>query len=98
MKHIDDAPWLLRLQAGDLEALRYFFLRYYKPLCLKASLALGNITAAENLVQQVFRRIWLEEEYKQVTAPAADFFYERVHMVCEAITNETPVQDMQLSS
>lgn len=97
MKHIDDASWLPRLQEGNLQAFKYFFLQYYKPLCLKASLMLGDIASAETLVQQVFREVWLRKEYRKMTVPVADFFYLRVHVACEMALSETTITNMQLS-
>lgn len=84
MKHTEDAAMLPRLQQGDLQALKHYFLLHYRPLCLKAALMLGNLKAAEQLVQDVFRELWQEEQYLYITAPVADFLYASVHTACEA--------------
>jgi RNA polymerase sigma-70 factor (family 1) len=58
---------LSRLKAGDLQAYRMLFDKYYVNLCKQAALKIGgDIAIAEDIVQQVFIDFWAKERYKSI--------------------------------
>jgi len=47
-----------RLRGGDQQALALLFAEYYGPLCLFVQRYVDDVAAAEDLVQNVFIRLW----------------------------------------
>ncbi len=47
-----------RIKNGDKKAFRILFDRYYRSLCFFACKYVNNLTTAEDLVQELFLKIW----------------------------------------
>ena len=82
MEHMDDSAMLTALKSGDIKAYQYFFMKYYKPLCLKARTMLNSMQEAEQLVQQIFVQVWEERLYHEIEHSVGGYFYRRVHNSC----------------
>lgn len=82
MEHMDDSAMLTALKGGDIKAYQYFFMKYYKPLCLKARTMLNSMQEAEQLVQQIFVQVWEERLYHEIEHSVGGYFYRRVHNSC----------------
>jgi DNA-directed RNA polymerase specialized sigma24 family protein len=82
MNSIDDMAVLSELKQGNIKAYQYFFLKYYKPLCLKAHTMLGNMRRAQDLVQHTFIRIWEQRLYLDIQQSVGGFLYQQVHLDC----------------
>jgi len=82
MNSIDDKAVLSELKQGNIKAYQYFFLKYYKPLCLKAHTMLGNMQMAQDLVQHTFIRIWEQRLYLEIQQSVGGFLYQQVHLDC----------------
>ena len=82
MEHMDDSAMLTALKSGDIKAYQYFFMKYYKPLCLKARTMLNSMQEAEQLVQQIFVQVWEERLYLEIEHSVGGYFYRRVHNTC----------------
>lgn len=82
MEHMDDSAMLTALKSGDIKAYQYFFMKYYKPLCLKARTMLSSMPEAEQLVQQIFVQVWEERLYHEIEHSVGGYFYRRVHNRC----------------
>jgi DNA-directed RNA polymerase specialized sigma24 family protein len=82
MNSIDDKAVLSELKQGNIKAYQYFFLKYYKPLCLKAYTMLGNMQMAQDLVQHTFIRIWEQRLYLEIQQSVGGFLYQQVHLDC----------------
>lgn len=82
MTSIDDMAVLSELKQGNLKAYQYFFLKYYKPLCLKAFTMVGNMKQAQDVVQHTFIRIWEEKLYLDIQQSVGGFLYQQVHLDC----------------
>jgi len=82
MTSIDDMAVLSELKQGNIKAYQYFFLKYYKPLCLKAHTMLGNMRRAQDLVQHTFIRIWEQRLYLDIQQSVGGFLYQQVHLDC----------------
>ena len=82
MTSIDDMAVLSELKQGNIKAYQYFFLKYYKPLCLKAYTMVGDMKTAQDLVQHTFIRIWEERLYLDIQQSVGGFLYQQVHLDC----------------
>lgn len=61
---IDDSGICILLNNRDLEGMKHLFEAYYRPLVLWSDSLLGDMQAAEDVVQEFFIRIWEQELYK----------------------------------
>lgn len=82
MQYMDDSAMLASLKGGDLKAFQYFFMKYYKPLCLKARTMLTVMEEAEQLVQHVFVQVWEEQLYLEIDHSMGGYLYKMVHNSC----------------
>ena len=82
MQHTDDSVMLLALKDGEIKAYQYFFMKYYKPLCLKARMMLNSMEEAEQLVRHVFVQVWEEKLYLEIEHSVGGYFYRMVHNSC----------------
>lgn len=82
MQHTDDSVMLLALKGGEIKAYQYFFMKYYKPLCLKARMMLDSMEEAEQLVRHVFVEVWEEKLYLEIEHSVGGYFYRMVHNNC----------------
>jgi RNA polymerase sigma-70 factor (ECF subfamily) len=56
--YLDELQLVERVRAGDSRAFDLVFSRYYKALCGYCESFLGNPAAAEDVVQDVFVKVW----------------------------------------
>jgi DNA-directed RNA polymerase specialized sigma24 family protein len=89
MEHMDDSAMLTALKGGDIKAYQYFFMKYYKPLCLKARTMLNNMQEAEQLVQQIFVQVWEERLYHEIDQSVGGYFYRKVHNSCVTLVRKS---------
>ncbi|MBW8687553.1 sigma-70 family RNA polymerase sigma factor [Chitinophaga rhizophila] len=82
MQQMDDSAMLIVLKEGEIKAYQYFFMKYYKPLCLKARMMLNNMDEAEQLVRQLFVKVWEEKLYLEIEHSVGGYFYRLVHNSC----------------
>lgn len=82
MRHMDDSAMLFALKEGEIKAYQYFFMKYYKPLCLKARMMLNNMEEAEQLVRHLFVQVWEEKLYLEIEHSVGGYFYRMVHNSC----------------
>jgi DNA-directed RNA polymerase specialized sigma24 family protein len=89
MEHMDDSAMLTALKGGDIKAYQYFFMKYYKPLCLKARTMLNNMQEAEQLVQQIFVDVWEQRLYHEIDQSVGGYFYRKVHNSCVSLVSKS---------
>lgn len=82
MRQTDDSAMLIALKEGELLAYQYFFMKYYKPLCIKARMMLNNMEEAEQLVRHLFVQVWEEKKYLEIEHSVGGYFYRMVHNSC----------------
>lgn len=80
MQTSEDTAMLSALKDNSIDAYQYFFMKYYKPLCVKACQLLGNMEKAKDIVQQIFIEVWKNGTYRNIRHSAGGFFYQ---LVCE---------------
>jgi DNA-directed RNA polymerase specialized sigma24 family protein len=89
MQHMDDSTMLNALKGGDIKAYQYFFMKYYKPLCLKARMMLNSMEEAEQLVQKIFVEVWEERQYHEIEHSVGGYLYRRVHNSCVTLVRKS---------
>ena len=82
MQDKDDSAMLTALKDGNIKAYQYFFMKYYKPLCLKARTMLNSMEEAEQLVQHIFVEVWEDRLYHEIEHSVGGYFYKKVHNSC----------------
>lgn len=94
----DDMYWAEQIKSGNREAYGALFDVYYKPLCDYAyRYCNGDVEVVEDVVQEVFVRIWERRDTWNPTVAVKAYLYRSVHN--QAITNlrkkrfETPMKD-----
>lgn len=93
MQYMDDSVMLAALKGGDLKAYQYFFMKYYKPLCLKARTMLTVMEEAEQLVQHVFVQVWEEQLYLEIDHSMGGYLYKMVHNSCLNLVRKSDSND-----
>lgn len=73
-----DAALIARIRAGDERAFTELFHRHYRALCIYAERVHGRSGTSEEIVQQVFYRIWINRERLVVTGSIAGYLYAAV--------------------
>jgi len=66
------------IRAGDAAAFQSVFEEHYRALCVFASSYTGSRAAAEEVVQDVFLRIWQRRERWELAGPIAAYLYTAV--------------------
>lgn len=77
----NDQPELLlmeKVRAGDYEAYRYLFERYYNVLCNYAGSFLKDDFTSEDVVQEVFVKIWENHKRLVITGSVKSYLYTAV--------------------
>lgn len=82
MQELDDNALLALLKEDSLEAYEMLFKKYYKALCLQASLLLQDRAEAEDLVQELFIQIWDRKIYRQIDHALKSYLYRAVRNKC----------------
>jgi RNA polymerase sigma-70 factor (ECF subfamily) len=67
-----------KIRIGDLDAFRLLFERYYSPLCNFANSRLQDDFIAEDVVQELFTKIWEERTRIQFTSSIKSYLYTAV--------------------
>jgi RNA polymerase sigma-70 factor, ECF subfamily len=78
-----EEDWPARVRAGDARAFEAMFKAYYDPLCRYIVGYLGSRDEAEDVVEDLFARIWRERERWQVHGPLRPYLLTAVR--CGAI-------------
>jgi RNA polymerase sigma-70 factor (ECF subfamily) len=73
-----DRTWVARIRAGDADALDSVFRSYYSELCAFAYRYVRSRAQAEDLVHDVFAKLWAEREHWQVRDSLKAYLYGAV--------------------
>ena len=74
----DDASLANRVRAGDASALETLFGLYYDPLCRFAEACLRSHADAEDLVQELFVRLWAQRQQWVLRGSIRAYLYTAV--------------------
>lgn len=75
----EDKALIEKVRNGNKEAFEVLFKRYYKNLCISALRYIPDEKAAEDLVQDMFFRIWEKREDLYITTSLESYLYRSVH-------------------
>lgn len=75
IRDTEERDWPRRIRAGDHAAYRAMFDRYYEPLCRYAHAFVRSENAAEDVVQELFVRIWAQHEAWEVEGPVRAYLF-----------------------
>lgn len=70
------------IAAGDRSAFEALFRQHYKPLCAFALQYVKDTDKAEDLVQDLFFRLWMERERTAVTSSLKAYLFQAVRNRC----------------
>ena len=74
----DDLKYIERIRGSDDEAFTVIFRKYYEPLYQYAGYFVGDPQIAENIVQDVFVKIWTNREKLFVQSSPKSYLYKAV--------------------
>ncbi len=78
IRDISDAVLISETGKGNIKSFEILFDRYYEPLCNFAYLFLREETLAEEIVSDVFMRIWLKREQTDKISNVKAYLYKSV--------------------
>lgn len=71
-----------KTRVGDEKAFEALFRHYYPHLCLYANQVLKNASAAEEIVQKLFVRLWEKREETQIDTSVKNYLFRAVKNHC----------------
>ena len=77
-----DKELIQRVKLGDEQAFELLFRQYYVRLCGFANKFLNNWTESEEIVQEVFLRIWNKKENLNASASLKSYLFKSVQNLC----------------
>ncbi len=75
---LDDLLILKKVKDGDIKAFEQLFRLYYTPLCLYASSITGRRDVAEEIVQELFYKLWRDRAQIQIFRSLKSYLYGAV--------------------
>ena len=81
MKYFDDTV-LNKLKSGDRDAFTWIYNKYYLQLCFHAGKIINNGDIAEDIVQNLFTKIWESRETMDVKISLKSYLYSSVRNFC----------------
>jgi len=79
---ISEASLLASLKLQDKESLETLFKQLYRPLVMFASQFLDTVQEAEDLVQDVFIKLWENQTFQQIQSRLFAYLYSSVKNAC----------------
>ncbi len=77
-----EAELVEKIRLGDVESFSQLFRQLYGPLCLFARRMVSDLDAAENIVQDVFVRLWDNREMLFIHTGIRSYLYAAVKNSC----------------
>lgn len=79
---IDNQKLAKKIKQGDIRAYELLFKAYYQALCNFANSYLNNMSESEDLVQEVFVKIWDKRHDIDITSSIKSYLYQAVKNSC----------------
>ncbi len=73
---ITETEWAIKIKKGDKAAFNKLFLRYYDRLCQFVGYYIRDTDVAENIVQELFFRIWINRTTWNFTPNIVSYLYK----------------------
>jgi RNA polymerase sigma-70 factor, ECF subfamily len=80
--HLDETEIVNLLKAGEKTVFEQLFKEHYKPLCSYANTILKDIDLAEEMVQNMFVKLWEKRQMLNITVSVKSYLFRSVHNVC----------------
>lgn len=80
------------LQNGEEDSIKYIFETYYEGLCLYAESIIKNHQIAEEIVEDIFIRLWINAQDSGITISLKNYLYRSVHNNCLNYLDKVRVQ------
>jgi RNA polymerase sigma-70 factor (ECF subfamily) len=77
-----DGDIILKLNAGNRETFEFIFKKFYSLLCYEARSYIKSEDLIEEIVCDVFTRIWLNREALEIKTSLRDYLVKAVHNNC----------------
>ncbi|MCV6629886.1 MAG: RNA polymerase sigma-70 factor [Flavobacteriaceae bacterium] len=74
-----DAKWITKIKKGDLDAFRYLYEEYYHWLCVYLYNLSHNKQLSEDLVHDVFIKLWDKREKILITTSIKSYLFRTCH-------------------
>lgn len=71
-----------KIKNGDEKAFGHIFDTYYAGLCVFANKYIGDIDAAEDIVQELFIKIWRKREQLNINVSLESYLFQSVNNSC----------------
>ena len=81
MKYLDSELWI-NIKGGSQEAFEFLFLKYYQDLCAYANGLLHNHSSAEEIVQDIFVKLWDDRHSTSIELSVKAYLYRAVRNAC----------------
>ena len=82
MKRFSDQEILSNISIGNNDAFEFVFLSFYNELCIYACGILRDIDSAEEIVQDVFVKLWENRVELSIKLSIKAYLYRAVHNQC----------------
>jgi len=81
-KDIQENTLFKEFQSGKYDLFEYFFDKYYPGLCVYACRMIQSKSAAEDLVQDFFIKLWEDKDHLGIHGNVRSYFLRSVHNRC----------------
>jgi RNA polymerase sigma-70 factor, ECF subfamily len=78
----DEMVLFEKIKKGNIKAFETLFHRYYGNLCLFASKLINNNEAAEEIVQDLFVKLWEKKEQISIESSIKNYLFRSVKNHC----------------
>ncbi len=82
MAKSEEKKWLRSLRKGDVKSFEFIFRFYYEPMLDHATRILGEAAEAEEVVQDVFLKIWRDRQKLRIQTSLQAYLYTSVYHAC----------------
>jgi len=82
MKHFDNDEYAKLIQANNRDAYEYVFIALYENLCLYAMTILKDKDASEEVVQDIFVKLWENRDKLDIQSSIKSYLFRSVHNSC----------------
>ena len=75
LNHVNDPDWLDLVQGGQESALARIYKKYWQRLYIAAYALLKDGQACEDIIQEIFLKLWLQREHIEIKTSLQAYLY-----------------------
>ena len=83
---------IIELKAGNAKVYELLFQQFYRPLCQYAYSIIHNQDETEDIVQEIFCKLWEQREKIEIHTSTKSYLYRMVHNACLNRIKQTELQ------